>query len=112
MGKSSFERRRYPRFPVFYPALLTDGDAKGEIRGQTLDVSRGGALIVFARTDAPSVGSTIQIELSMPGPLTGPGEPLAVSRTAKVLRHQPAGGSDKTGVALQFVQPLEADPED
>ena len=107
MGESTSERRRYPRFPVFCPALLVG--ANGEVRGQTLDVSRGGALIVFPLAGAPAVGSTVQVELSVPGPLTGPGELLAVSREAKVLRHQPAGGAGKTGVAVQFLHPLGPD---
>jgi hypothetical protein len=106
MASSGAEQRRFPRAAMSCPAKLVGKGGVLVAAGQTVDLSDGGTLVAVAPEAAPAVGSVVEISMEVPtgNPPTWPAR--VFTSQAKVVRHKDLGQPGKTGVAMQFLQPL------
>ncbi len=109
MALSPADRRRFPRATMSCPAKLVDKGGKLVAIGQTVDISDGGTLIAVSPEAAPAVGSVVEISMEVPtgNPPTWPAR--VFTSKARVVRHRDLGQPGKTGVAMEFLQPLKLD---
>ena len=64
MDPGQKERRRRQRFPLWLEAVVRDG--KTEIRGQTVNVGSGGALVSLTTATEFAAGERIEVRLVWP----------------------------------------------
>ncbi|HXZ43006.1 MAG TPA: PilZ domain-containing protein [Terriglobales bacterium] len=87
------ERRRYFRFPVSVPAVLSR-KADAEVYARTLNISEGGVALSTSVPLAPGSEGTVQFTL--------PDPPLRVSADAKVCWHNEDGEAGLSFKVLPF----------
>ena len=108
MSDASNEQRTHPRIPVSWPVRLFDDNTGRQLmQTQTIDLSNGGALVEMPPEELVAVGDLLRIELvASPPEGAGEGAVRHVWCRAKVVRHHPGEGADRTGVAMEFQQLL------
>ena len=106
MAKSAVERRRHKRHRIPCPVRLlrsSKDKANGEVvRGKTLDVSDGGAMLAVPIKAVPHLSERVRVVLSVPRETPNTRMVEEVSCEARVVRHQPLEDNEVVGVALQF----------
>jgi len=109
MESSSADQRRFPRAAMSCPARLVGKGGKLIATGRSVDISDGGTLIAVAPEAAPPVGSVVELTMEVPtgNPPTWPAR--VFTSKARVVRHRDLGQPGKTGVAMEFLQPLKLD---
>ena len=109
MASPSADQRRFPRAAMSCPTRLMGKGGALVATGQTVDISDGGTLIAVAPEVAPAVGSVVDLSMEVPtgNPPTWPAR--VFTSKAKVVRHRDLGQPGKTGVAMEFLQPLKLD---
>ena len=78
---------------------------------ETVDLSDGGALAMVSEEEAPAVGSLLNIELDVTCETKCNSSERKFTCSAKVVRRYDPGLPKRTGVAMEFSQPLELDLE-
>ncbi|MHC4983636.1 MAG: PilZ domain-containing protein [Planctomycetota bacterium] len=103
MTNAAQERRRFKRHNVACPIKISDGCGGDPVETTTVNVSRGGALLVVPADRAPECKSTVEVQLSAQDT---EGEVRQFSCRATVVRHEHVEAAGQTGVALKFDEPL------
>ena len=108
MSDAFAEQREHPRALVSMPIrLFHDESGRQILATQTIDLSNGGALVEMPPEELVGVGDLLRIELV--APVSGDAGKGAVRHLwcrARVVRHHPCEGADRTGVAIEFQQLL------
>ena len=98
------ERRRYPRMPTAYPALLADQHGRTLVRGRAANASERGVLIIARDSDLLSEGRHLILHLTVPS-MSGHGpRTRKVVYRYRIVRRQELGGL--VGLGLEFGEKL------
>ena len=102
MPKQQYDRRKYYRTDVSCPVTVSAAGHSGQAKGNTLNLSDGGALLTIPINSMPGLAERVAVQLSLPRttPNTRMYEDLASQAT--VVRHQPMIDERLVGVAIRF----------
>jgi hypothetical protein len=97
-GGTVEEARTGKRFPLELPIKIHKGEAGGDAKGITGNLSAAG---VFIRADAAmEIGSPVEFEITLPPEITGGQENVTIQCKGRVVRADETGeGRDGRGVA-------------
>ena len=94
----SEEARTGKRFPLELPIKIHQGEASGDAKGVTGNLSAAG---VYIRADASlGIGSPVEFEITLPPEMTGGKENVTIQCKGRVVRaDETGGGGEGRGVA-------------
>jgi len=97
-GPVAEEARTGKRFPLELPIKIHQGEARGDSKGVTGNLSAAG---VYIRADAAmEIGSPVEFEITLPPEMTGGPENVTIQCKGRVVRSDPTGsGGEGRGVA-------------
>ena len=111
MAKQKAERRSHKRMDMDCLIEILRNQAGRPIRGRTVNLSDGGAMVSVPIQSIPDLGEKVDVTISLPRSTPNSRMIETVSSSAKVVRHEP-GVDDAVGfIAVQFPRPMDLDLE-
>ena len=102
MAKSVAERRKHKRHRISCPLVIQRTGEKEALKGKTVDISDGGAMLAIPIKIIPRVSERVTVLLAVPRSTANTYMVEEVALEARVVRHQPMENNAVVGVALQF----------
>ena len=102
MAKSVAERRKHKRHRISCPLAMHRTGEKEPVKGKTVDLSDGGAMLPIPIKFVPRVSERVRVVLALPRSTANTYMLEEVACEARVVRHQPMEDNTVVGVALQF----------
>ncbi len=102
MTEPGVERRKFKRFDLTCPIIVSDSEGRELLRTRTVNISEGGALLSAPPENVIPLGESVQVFMKVPRttPNTHMFEEFFAGASA--VRHDGAGDDGEAGVALKF----------
>ena len=107
MARNAAERRKHKRHRIACPLSILRFGVAEPLKGKTLDLSDGGAILPIPIKAVPRVSERVRVVLAIPRSTANTYMLEEVPCDARVVRHQPMEDNSLVGVALQFSPTLD-----
>ena len=106
MEQGNVEHRKYERFELPCPVVVSDEQGRELFQAEAINVSDGGMLITAPADQAIPVGETVHLALKVPRAAANTRESEDFFSNASVIRHQPSNEEGRICIALEFSKRL------